>query len=48
MEDLCAVKLQCAGVCTGTVSVQSLDTAGSVGEARQHIMHLTGSCQSAV
>ena len=42
MEDLSPFSLQCAGVYTGTVSVQSLDIAGSVGEARRRIMHLTG------
>lgn len=36
------VALQCAGIFTGKVSVQTLDAAGSVGEARRLLMRLTG------
>ena len=36
------VQLQCAGVYTGTVSLTSLEAAGSVAQARQLISDLIG------
>lgn len=43
MQGSAGVRLQCAGVYTDKVSVQSLDAAGSVGEVRRRIASLTGS-----
>ena len=47
MQGSSGVDLQCAGVYSGKLSVDSLDAAGSVGEARRLIIGLTGSSQVA-
>ena len=47
MQSSAGVDLQCAGVYSGKVSVNSLDIAGSVGEARRLIIGLTGLSQIA-